>query len=502
MKVYQTLTLTLTSAIALIAAGPALADLTAEQVLADQLSQMEFYGLDVATTGQSKSGDVLTVDGLSASASFPEGNMVMTLGGATFTERSDGTVVITYPDTIPMNLKMDIEGEDEQVEFAVTLAQSDMEIVVSGIPEDIRYDYTADSFSMTDLTFLSPNEATELDMTSDITVSGLTGFLELSGTTVRDYSTNFSFETVTALIDGAVPEEDGSFSLALNAADLTADYVGKIAPQDLMASFAQTVQNGNETKGEFSHGALRYGLKFDGPDGAFEGDFNVGSGELDFTLDQSGLNYGGTSSDLSMTFGGSMIPFPPMTLTMAESGGRFAMPVVPSEDDVQDFAMSFSMVDLVLDPFLWSMIDPGQALPRDPATVVLDLEGQGILTQDIFDPAVAEQMMGAPGQLEAVSLNELRVSIAGAELTGDGDFTFNNEGPVPMPAGVVNMMLTGGNGLLDTLVSMGLVPEEQAMGARMMMGLFARPGDGEDTLVSTIEVQEDGSVLANGQRIR
>ena len=49
---------------------------------------------------------------------------------------------------------------------------------------------------------------------------------------------------------------------------------------------------------------------------------------------------------------------------------------------------------------------------------------------------------------------------------------------------------------------MGLVPEEQAMGARMMMGLFARPGDGEDTLVSTIEVQEDGSVLANGQRIR
>ena len=36
----------------------------------------------------------------------------------------------------------------------------------------------------------------------------------------------------------------------------------------------------------------------------------------------------------------------------------------------------------------------------------------------------------------------------------------------------------------------------------MMMGLFARPGDGEDTLVSTIEVQEDGAVLANGQRIR
>jgi len=36
----------MTSAIALAAATPALADLTAEQVLADQLKQMQAYGLD------------------------------------------------------------------------------------------------------------------------------------------------------------------------------------------------------------------------------------------------------------------------------------------------------------------------------------------------------------------------------------------------------------------------------------------------------------------------
>ena len=49
---------------------------------------------------------------------------------------------------------------------------------------------------------------------------------------------------------------------------------------------------------------------------------------------------------------------------------------------------------------------------------------------------------------------------------------------------------------------MGLIPEDQAVGARLMLGLFARPGDGPDTLVSTIEMKEDGSILANGQRIR
>ena len=500
MTLYRTLSLT--SAIALVTAGPAFADLTAEQVLADQISQMKFYGLEVEPTGQSRSGDVLTVDGLVATAVFPEGSMRMTIGGATFIEQSDGTVSIEYPATIPMTFKMDIEGEDEPAEFSMSMTQTGMDITVSGIPEDIRYDYKADEFSISEIKFLQPAEAAELDMTANVTVTGMAGFLEMTGTTVRDYETSFAFDSVTALFDGTAPDDAGSFNIALSSEDLAADYSGKFAPQDLMTSFAQSVQAGNETIGRFTHGATRYGVKGDGPDGVFEGDFNIGSGEIDFKLDTSGLAYGGTNKDLTMTFGGSMIPFPPMTLTMAESSGRFAMPIVPSEEDVQDFAMSFSMVDLVLDPFLWSMFDPGEALPRDPATVVLDLEGQGLLTQDIFDPDIAEQMTGAPGQLDSITLNDLRVTIAGAELTGDGDFTFSNEGPVPMPAGVVNLMLTGGNGLLDTLVGMGLVPEEQAMGARMMMGLFARPGDGDDTLVSTIEMKEDGSVLANGQRIR
>ena len=139
---------------------------------------------------------------------------------------------------------------------------------------------------------------------------------------------------------------------------------------------------------------------------------------------------------------------------------------------------------------------------RERHLFAVDLDGDVVLEEDIFDPKVAEEMMGPPGQLNALNLKEVKLSLGGAELTGDGAFAFNNESVMPVPSGVVNLMLTGGNGLLDTLVNMGLLPEEQAMGARMMMGLFARPGDGEDTLVSTIEVKEDGSVLANGQRIK
>ncbi|MEM9581020.1 MAG: DUF2125 domain-containing protein, partial [Pseudomonadota bacterium] len=101
----------------------------------------------------------------------------------------------------------------------------------------------------------------------------------------------------------------------------------------------------------------------------------------------------------------------------------------------------------------------------------------------------------------------LLVSVAGAKLTGDGDFTFDNTDltsfdGLPKPTGKVNLALDGGNGLMDKLVQMGLLPEEQAMGARMMMGLFARPGEGEDSLTSTLEINEEGHILANGQRIQ
>ena len=106
-----------------------------------------------------------------------------------------------------------------------------------------------------------------------------------------------------------------------------------------------------------------------------------------------------------------------------------------------------------------------------------------------------------------MTLKTLLVDAAGAKLSGTGDFTFDNTdlatfGGVPRPTGAVDLQLAGANGLLDKLVAMGLLPQEQAMGARMMMGLFAVPGEAEDTLSSKIEINDQGHVLANGQRIQ
>lgn len=48
---------------------------------------------------------------------------------------------------------------------------------------------------------------------------------------------------------------------------------------------------------------------------------------------------------------------------------------------------------------------------------------------------------------------------------------------------------------------MGLIPEDQVMGFRMMADMFTAVGEGTDTLTSTLEFKEKG-FFANGQRLQ
>ena len=126
----------------------------------------------------------------------------------------------------------------------------------------------------------------------------------------------------------------------------------------------------------------------------------------------------------------------------------------------------------------------------------------------MMDPAQEDAMMQSnmPIELSEVTLSDLEISAAGARATGAGAFTFDNSdmvtfAPLPRPEGEVSVQINGLNALLDNLVTMGLIPAEELMAPRMMMGMFAR-STGDDQLESRLEVTADGQVLANGQRIR
>ena len=106
-----------------------------------------------------------------------------------------------------------------------------------------------------------------------------------------------------------------------------------------------------------------------------------------------------------------------------------------------------------------------------------------------------------PVQIDSLNVKKLQLTAAGAELTGAGALTFDNATATPMPLGAIDLKLSGANKLMDGLVAMGVMPQDQVMFAKMMMGMYAVPA-GEDLFTSKIEFKEGGRILANGQPIK
>jgi hypothetical protein len=221
-----------------------------------------------------------------------------------------------------------------------------------------------------------------------------------------------------------------------------------------------------------------------------------------------GLRYGVDAQQVQIGAQLAGLPFP-LFAEMEQSGFHLRTPVVKS-DEPQDFNLAFNMTDFTMSDIIWAMFDPTGQLPRDPATVALDLSGKAKLLSDPLDTQSLQNSaaQGAyPAEVEALRIDRLTVDAVGAKLEAAGDVTFDNTDKVtlpgfPKPVGAITIDLAGANALLDKLVAMGLLPVEQVMGARMMMGVFAVPGDAPDTWKSRIEFTEAGGIFANGQRIK
>ena len=167
-------------------------------------------------------------------------------------------------------------------------------------------------------------------------------------------------------------------------------------------------------------------------------------------------------------------------------------------DDPAPVNLTLGLRDVVLSDVIWGLFDPQGIIHRDPATIALDLEGTATVLSDLTDVTNDfKDVQGPPAQINSLRLNDLEVSLGGAQLSGTGAATFDNSSAIPAPVGRINLSLSGGFGLLDQLATLGVVPPEQVGMVRMMSGMFATP-TGPDELASEIEFLEDGSILVNG----
>jgi hypothetical protein len=489
---------------ALLLSQAAWADLTPAQVWGDWKQYMEGMGYTV-TAGEAANGADLTVSDIQMSLKLPEdaGDMSMSMGTLNFVQNG-GTVDVVMPDVMPITINA-MDGSD-QFSMQFEYIQSGQRMNASGTPDNPTYDYSADSIQMSLKGLNADGQAFGPENAKiNVTGTGVKSSTTMKIGDLRDYQQTGAFESLVYDVSIDNPEEPVKLQMTGNIAGVSFEGGGAIPLVMDSTDMVAMMKAGFAVAGQFNYtsGATQVQVQ-DPSSGNFAMNSSSQGGTLEAVMNGKELAYGGTQNDIQFNVQAAQLPFP-VEMSMARSGFNLAMPVDASEDP-QGFAFGITMGDFVMSDLIWSIFDPTAQLPRDPATLELDLTGQAKMLVSLMDPE-AMASTDAPGELQSLTLGKVLLSAAGAKLEGSGDFTFDNSDTtsfpgMPKPVGAINVALAGGNGLMDKLVAMGLLPEEQAMGARMMMGLFAVPGDAPDTLSSKVEFTQDGQVLANGQRIR
>jgi len=494
-----------TTAILIALAGTAHAEVTGADVWNNWKSAAESVGQILTPGSESQDGDTLTISDLQITMDVPDVDITGSIANVEFRDNGDGTVTMSMSPSYTMSIDASSDdAEDAQIEVSVN--QEGLTMVASGDPDAITYDFLAASMVVSVDSLQVEDES--FDTPATFTITDIDGKYLVNSGEMTEIDSEMSAGKL--VIEIAANEPDGgSGKLAFNAeiADIEISSAGSLMFMADPTMISSALADGMNSTTKMTYGATTYDMDFvDGRD-AFAMQGSNATGLLDIALSGDGLRYGVSNTGVAFTLSGSEIPLPEIAVGMGEFGFSFMMPVAKSETP-GDIGMNFTLRDLTVSDMIWGMIDAGGQLPHDPATLIVDLAGKANWLFDIFDPEAGEMDMELPGELHALDINEMELTIAGASLTGTGGFTFDMNDMesfdgVPAPTGALDLKLVGGNGLMDTLVAMGLLPEEQAMGARMMMGLFARPGDGEDTLISKIEIDgATGAISANGQRLQ
>lgn len=495
-----------TAVIAILAGTGAFAEVTPEDVWQNWQDLSASYGQTVTATSAERDGDTLVVSGVTISQDKDGVAVSGSIDELNFTDNGDGSVDITMSDSYPLLVVLPANEGAEPVDLKITLTQPDMVITASGSADALSYDFEAPTM-VAKLEAINGVDASRVDATAEATLTNMTGSYLVEGDgEARNVTSDFAAESVKLVMSGSDDETKSDVNLTASIANLASNSTGTFLGAEAMADFAAALKAGFAVNGNISYGATSFDVAITEAGAPSKVSGTLGGGDISFAMDANRMQYGGAGKAVAVSITSPDIPFPELKMAYDEAAFNFLMPVAKT-DAPSDFALLTKLVGLTVSDEVWGMFDPAGNLPRDPATVVIDTKGKVKLTTDLLDEAAMAAIGEAPpGELHALDITELKASIAGAELTGSGALTFDNSDlttfqGVPVPTGKVDLKLVGGSGLLDKIVAMGLMTQDDAMGFKMMVSMFANSAPDKDEMTSTLEFKDKG-FYANGQKLQ
>ena len=539
------------SAIALIvAAGPALAELTPAQVWENLSRYYTSMGYEISVGAQEETDGNLTLSDVVLTSEIEQADASASVTATVpkiVLEQTDDAKVRTVFEGEMTAETTTVGPDQEPVAFQLVMTAPENETISSGTEEDMLHEFnfptleskayfgemTPDSnggaapvtFTLTETTGeYRTVQAEGQEISYDMVSKGLDIVLNISAPPAEDGTDGNNKVTGQAHVDGV------TFT---GTTSIPAD-IENLAERLDLALNAGFVSTGKAELGKISGDMAFEGTDADGAPQTGNAKFNAGDSDLTFSMSKEGLTYGGNSGKTEVEANFAGLPFP-LTYTVDSSSGEITFPVSKAEE-AQPFALKYELTGVKLGDAIWDQFDPGKELPRDPANLKLDLTGEALVKNDLFDPAFAQKLeeqatdpavdpetdpgtdSGAEGEEpgtatgatapppvpfepKSLKINEFLLQAVGTDTNLTGELTFADLAQPPV--GVIEGDFKGINALLDKLVAMGLVPQDQLMGARMMLAMFAKPAEGDpDHLQTKIEFKEGGSIFANGQQVK
>ncbi len=491
---------------ALLSSTAVRADLTAQQVWDNWKSLGTASGQTMTSASEVMSGDTLTVSGLEMSQDVADGGSFKgAIAEMKFRELGDGTVEVTMSPDYAMTIGT-LSPDGNPTEVGLAISQTGMAMIASGEPGNTSYDYTAESIAVATTTVTEAGVPVPFTFAlNGNSVSG-TYALKQMAPDILDLATTATFGDAAFTFSFSDPAAGSEGSMQGTVAGLTLSTAGIFGKGVMMGELIDALRAGFRSDVGVTYGPTTFAFNVVDATGPTTGSGKNDGGSLGLIIDSTRIAYKGGAKAVEISVQSPQIPFPEARIAYAESVVDINVPI-GANPEPQDFTFVTKLIGVTVSDEIWSMLDPGATISRDPATLVIETKAKARLDVDLMDEAaVSSAPTGMPGELQSLDISALQLKFGGADFTGNGALTFDNSdlttfGGMPAPSGAINLMLVGGNALLDNLIALGFVPEEEAMGARMMMGMFARPGDGPDTLISTIEFK-DGGIFANGMQLQ
>ncbi len=429
------------------------------------------------------------------------------ISSVNLTKNKDGFIYIRLPEEIYVQYL----NEDEfgyKTEASILVRARELDFKVSGELSQVLYQLTASSagFALVELLdngVPSPDFSAEMefvlaDVDSTIRATGgstieITSLLSASGASIKG--------GVNVL---SVPLE---LNFQYVMGQLKSSSVSNEPKVSLDEDFELALAKGFSSTSNFTFDTSQMRLNATTPGGPLSLSFTTGPSSLTSALSQSGffIQSDNEKSKFNLNLPSNEWNF---ELDFQEFSTSLNIPLLAKSGE-QEFGMSINLSGLNLSDTLWDLFDAGNIMPDDPASIKFAIEGSTILDEGLTSEAIIENQNFDPlefGQILRFRLKEFLLDALGLKVEANGSFQFDNadfetfEG-IPRPMGTASLRIQGSNAFIDRLENMQVLPSETIMGARMMLALIMR-ATGDDVLLSEFEIDEQGKVYANGQRLR